>query len=91
MTDSIAVKWDLEDASGDEVEVSESTKIRISEAIDAFAGEDPGTITDEDLEEYIKETIEGDFGEKFGPLVEADHMTEAVAALRQALEKARTT
>lgn len=89
MTDTIAVKWNIEDAAEVELEIGEETQMPVSDIVDAFAGEED--ITDDDIEGYIKECIESDFQEKVGPVVDTDHMTQVVAAVRAALEKAKTT
>lgn len=90
MTDTIAVKWNIEDASETELEIGEQTEMRISDIVDAFAEEDVSAIPDADLEEYIKDCVGADFQEKIGPVVGADHLAEVIAAVRAALEKART-
>jgi hypothetical protein len=85
---TIAIKWNIEDANEAELEINEQTEIRVSDAIDAFAGEE---FTDDELEGLIKDAVDEDFREKIGAVIDADALTAAVAALRQALEKARTT
>jgi hypothetical protein len=86
---TIAVKRNLEDAAEVELEIGEETQMRVSDIVDAFADEE--AISDDSIEGYIKDCIDEDFREKIGPVIDADHLTEMVAAVRVALEKARTT
>lgn len=91
MTDTITIGWGLEDAEGRTVEIGEKTNIRANDAADAFADIELKDLSDQEIEEYILDCINTDFQEKIGAEVDTDALAAAVASLRAALEKARTT
>jgi hypothetical protein len=95
MNADIVVKWNIEVDDADrndakEIEIDQSTEIDLGDAEEAFAeASNLSDITNEELEEYLKETVEMDFRSKVGPVIDADHLDAMVAGLRSALEKAR--
>ena len=93
MIATIAIAYGLEDR--DETALTAvrqfSADIDVAVAVDAFQGENMVDITDAAIEEYITEAVLSDSLERTNPVVDTDDMTNAVAALRAAIERERAT
>ena len=92
MTIKLTITYTVADVDGGEFTGPAcSAEIDLDMAVDAFQGESAEDITDAALEEYIGEYVASAFNAQIDPVVDTDHMAEAVKTLRATIEKARTS